>query len=216
MALHTTQRASTQPDRANTLAELIQGRRSVRHYRAEPVARTLIEQVLEAARWSPSPHGRQPWRFVVLTRQESKQRLAEAMGQTWQKNLEMDGQPEEIVRLRREKSFQRILNAPVLILPCLYLEDLDHYPDEQRQRDETIMAIQSLGAAIQNMLLMAYDLGLDGGWMCAPLFCPEVVCQTLHLDTRLIPHALITLGYAAADPKRRERLPLETLIVQFD
>jgi nitroreductase len=66
------------------------------------------------------------------------------------------------------------------------------------------------------MLLMAYDLGLDGGWMCAPLFCPEVVCQALDLDTRLTPHALITLGYAAADPKRRERLPLDTLIVHFD
>jgi F420 biosynthesis protein FbiB-like protein len=138
------------------------------------------------------------------------------MGETWQKNLEMDGQDAKIVSLRMEKSRQRILHAPVLIVPCLYLEDLDRYPDEQRQSDETTMAIQSLGAAIQNMLLMAYDLGLDGGWMCAPLFCPEVVCQALELDTRLIPHALITLGYAAADPKRRERLPLSELIVHFD
>lgn len=78
------------------------------------------------------------------------------------------------------------------------------------------MAIQSLGAAIQNMLLMAYDLGLDTGWMCAPLFCPEIVCDTLQLDARLIPHALITVGYAAADPQRRERLPLSSLIVRFD
>jgi F420 biosynthesis protein FbiB-like protein len=180
------------------------------------VARELIEQVLEAARWAPSPHGRQPWRFVVLTRQELKERLADAMGATWQRNLEMDGQEAKIVQIRREKSRQRILQAPVLIMPCLYLEDLDRYPDEQRQSDETTMAIQSLGAAVQNMLLMAYDLGLDGGWMCAPLFCPEVVCQALELDTRLIPHALITLGYAAADPRRRERLPLSSLIVRFD
>ena len=104
----------------------------------------------------------------------------------------------------------------MLFRSCLYLEDLDHYPDEQRQNDETIMAIQSLGAAIQNMLLTAYKLGLDGGWMCAPLFCPEVVCQALDLDTRLMPQALITLGYAAADPKRRARLPLSSLIVRFE
>jgi len=196
--------------------DLLRGRRSVRQYLPTPVTREQIVQILEAARWAPSPHGRQPWRFVVLTRQETKARLADAMGETWKKNLEMDGQRQEIVSLRLEKSRLRILNAPALILPCLYLEDLDRYPDERRQNDETIMAIQSLGAAIQNMLLMAYDLGLDGGWMCAPLFCPEVVCEALALDKRLIPHALITLGYAAADPKRRERLPLETLIVQFD
>ncbi len=216
MTIYSEQRAITRPARAGTLIDLLRGRRSVRQYLPTPVTREQIVQILEAARWAPSPHGRQPWRFVVLTRRETKERLADAMGETWKRNLEMDGQSQEIVRIRLEKSRLRILNAPALILPCLYLEDLDRYPDERRQNDETTMAIQSLGAAIQNMLLMAYDLGLDGGWMCAPLFCPEVVCEALALDRRLIPHALITLGYAAADPKRRERLPLEALIVQFD
>ena len=204
------------PDRTDTLAALLQSRRSVRKYQARPVSRELIEQVLEAARWAPSPHGKQPWRFVVLTRREVKLQLADRMGDTWRQNLEMDGQDTEIVNIRLEKSRERILNAPVIIIACLYLEDLDRYPDEKRQADETIMAIQRIGAAIQNMLLMAYNMALDTGWMCAPLFCPEVVCEALDLDKRLIPHALVTMGYAAADPKRRERLPLNRLIVRFD
>lgn len=145
-----------------------------------------------------------------------KLHLADRMGDTWQQNLEMDGQDAEIVNIRLEKSRQRIMNAPAILVPCLYLEDLDRYPDERRQADETIMAIQSIGAAIQNMLLMAFDLGLDTGWMCAPLFCPEVVCEALDLDKRLIPQALITVGYATADPQRRERLPLSSLVVRYD
>jgi coenzyme F420-0:L-glutamate ligase/coenzyme F420-1:gamma-L-glutamate ligase len=216
VTIQTETRQTTAPCRANDLATLLRNRRSVRSYQDRPVTREQLEQIIEAARWAPSPHGRQPWRFVVLTRQEPKTRLADYMGATWRKNLEMDGQEADIVNIRLEKSRQRILNAPALIIPCLYLEDLDHYPDAQRQADEITMAIQSLGAAVQNMLLMAYDLGLDAGWMCAPLFCPEVVCEALDLDKRLIPHALITVGYAAADPKRRERLPLQSLIVQFD
>ena len=188
----------------------------MRKYQDRPVSHELIEQVLESARWAPSPHGRQPWRFVVLTTQKLKLQLADQMGSTWQQNLHMDGQDAEIVNIRLQKSRQRILNAPVIVIPCLYLEDLDYYPDERRQADEKTMAIQSIGAAIQNMLLMAYDLGLDAGWMCAPLFCPEVVCKALDLDPRLIPQALITIGYAAADPERRERLPLSSLIVRFD
>ncbi|MBV9709980.1 MAG: nitroreductase family protein [Ktedonobacteraceae bacterium] len=210
-----TRQAAT-PARSNDLATLLRSRRSVRKYQSRPVARELLERILEAARWAPSPHGRQPWRFVVLTRQELKKHLAERMGENWRSNLEMDGQSSEVVDIRLEKSMQRILTAPALIIPCLYLEDMDRYPDEKRQADETTMAVQSLGAAIQNMLLMAYDLGLDSGWMCAPLFCPEVVCAALDLDERLIPHALITVGYAAADPQRRERLPLDRLIVRFD
>ncbi len=216
MTIHSASRQATIPVRANSLSALVQGRRSVRKYTERPVDRANIETILEAARWAPSPHGRQPWRFAVITKAEFKTTLADAMGSTWLQNLEMDGQEATIVQVRLEKSRQRILNAPVIIIPCLYLEDLDTYPDEKRQADETIMAIQSLGAAIQNMLLMAYDLGLDAGWMCAPLFCPEIVCEALALDQRLIPHAMITVGYAAADPKRRERLPLSSLVVRFE
>ena len=196
--------------------EIVRGRRSVRQFQARPVARELVEQVLDAARWAPSPHGRMPWRFVVITTSESKNRLADAMAVEWQRNLELDRQAPEIVAIRLSKSQARIHNAPVLILPCLYLEDLDQYPDALRQQAETTMAIQSVGAAIQNMLLTAYQLGLDAGWMCAPLFCPEVVVAALELDATLIPQALIPLGYAAADPKRRERLPLDTVVVRWD
>lgn len=216
MTTYTDIRQETHPHRSADLETLLKSRRSVRNYQQRPVTREQLEQILEAARWAPSPHGRQPWRFAVITRQESKLLLADRMGETWQRNLEMDKQDATVVNIRREKSRQRILNAPALIIPCLYLEDLDSYPDEQRQEDEKTMAVQSIGAAIQNMLLMAYDIGLDAGWMCAPLFCPEVVCDALGLDPKLIPQALITVGYAAADPKRRERLPLDSLIIHFD
>jgi F420 biosynthesis protein FbiB-like protein len=198
------------------LMEIIRGRRSVRRYQDRPVPRELIEEILEAARWAPSPHGRQPWRFAVLTRDAPKRALAAAMGDEWRRQLALDGQAPEVIETRFAKSRERIIRAPTIIIPCLYLADLDVYPDAARSAAEMTMAIQSLGCAVQNMLLMAYSLGLDGGWMCAPLFCPEVVVAALDLDAALIPHALITLGYAAADPVRRERLPLDRLIVRFD
>jgi F420 biosynthesis protein FbiB-like protein len=198
------------------LAAIIRGRRSVRRYQDRPVPRESLMEILEAARWAPSPHGRQPWRFVVLTRDAPKCALAQAMGDDWRRQLALDGQEAQVIQLRFEKSRERIIRAPAIVIPCLYLADLDTYPDPDRNAAEATMAIQSLGCAVQNILLMAYSLGLDGGWMCAPLFCPEVVVAALGLDPALIPHALITIGYVAADPLRRERLPLERLIVRFD
>ena len=139
------------------------------------------------------------------------------MGEEWRANLEMDGQGAEVVERRLEGSRRRLLDAPVLVLLRGYLEDLDEYPDAGRQRGETTMAVQSLGAAAQNALLAAYDLGLDAGWMCAPLFCPERVVEALGLDQNLVPHALLTLGYAEGDPpKRRGRLALDELVAYRD
>jgi coenzyme F420-0:L-glutamate ligase / coenzyme F420-1:gamma-L-glutamate ligase len=205
-----------QPGRGIDFLPLARGRRSVRAFDDRPVPRHALETLLEAARWAPSPHGRQPWRFVVLTRPELKEQLAEAMGGEWQRTLEMDQQTPDIIQLRLEKSHERIRTAPALVLACLYLEDLDRYPDPGRQQAEEIMAIQSLGAALQNILLAAYAIGLDAGWMCAPLFCPDTVCAALDLDATLIPHALIPIGYAARDPKRRPHRPVDDLVVRFD
>jgi F420 biosynthesis protein FbiB-like protein len=152
----------------------------------------------------------------VLTAESSKERLAVAMGEEWRAQLQMDGQQTETVEARMEVSKRRLLESPVLILLCLYPEELDAYPDARRQEREMTMAVQSLGAAAQNMLLSSYSLGLDGGWMCAPLFCGEKVVEELDLDPALIPHALLTLGYAKEDPRRRPRKALDELVVHRD
>ncbi|MCC6628783.1 MAG: TIGR03668 family PPOX class F420-dependent oxidoreductase [Chloroflexi bacterium] len=204
--------ANTEPERLS-VAGVVRGRRSVRAYTDQPVPRDLIDACLMAAGWAPSPHGRQPWRFALITRPDMKERLATAMAAEWERNLALDGQPPAVVATRLAKSRARLLATPVLVLSCLYLVDLDVYPDARRQAAEMTMAVQSLGAAVQNLLLTAYHLGLDTGWMCAPLFCPETVVGALELDPALVPHALITLGYAARDPVRRPRRPLADLLV---
>lgn len=196
--------------------EIVRGRRSVRAFRSDPLTRAQIEAVLEAARWAPSPHGRQPWRFVVVTTVAARARLAAAMGAEWRRQLALDGQDPATIEARFRKSHERIVGAPALIVPCLYLADLDTYPDAERQAAETTMAVQSLGCAVQNMLLAAYALGFDSGWMCAPLFCQETVREALGLGDDLHPHALIPLGYAARDPVRRPRRPLDELVIHWE
>lgn len=195
---------------------LAEARRSVRRFRPDPVPRAIVEELIAAAGWAPSPHGRQPWRFAVVARPAARRALADAMGATWLAQLSLDGHDTTTVAARLEGSRQRLLTTPVLIIPCLYTANLDRYPDPERQAAEGTMAIQSLGAAIQNLLLAATARGLDTGWMCAPLFCPEVVRDTLGLASGLVPHALIQLGWVARESPRRPRLPLDRLIVRYD
>lgn len=193
----------------------IRGRRSVRRYASRPVEAELVGRLLEAAHWAPSAHNRQPWRFVLLDHAAARQRLAEAMAAHWQADLLADGAAPEEASRRAALSVQRISGAPLVIIPCLDLQALDAYPDPQRQLREWQMGVQSVALACQNLLLAAQHLGLAACWMCAPIFCLELVQSTLDLAPTLEPQALLTVGYRADDsPRSKERAPLATRVIR--
>src|SRR6478735_8595521 len=133
--------------RPSNIAAVIMGRRSVRAFDTRPVPRVLIERAIEAAGWAPSPHGSQPWRFVVIESRDRRLALADAMSETWRAQLALDGQDDPVIARRLAHSRERLERAPVLVLVCLYLRDLQTYPDRDRQDAEHTMAVQSLGAA---------------------------------------------------------------------
>ncbi|WP_212762102.1 nitroreductase family protein [Nocardia uniformis] len=47
--------------------ESLKALRAVRRYRTDPVPRALIEQIVDAARWTGSARNGQPWRFIAVT-----------------------------------------------------------------------------------------------------------------------------------------------------
>jgi F420 biosynthesis protein FbiB-like protein len=185
-------------------------RRSIRRYTSEPVGRVVIEQILAAAAWAPSAHNRQPWRFAVVETAAQKETLARAMGARLRDDLQADGVAEAVIEKDTARSYSRITSAPVLIALCLSMVDMDVYPDEKRSRAEMVMAVQSVAMAGQNLLLAAHELGLGACWMCAPLFCPEVVRAALDLPDDWQPQALLTLGYPA-ETREKMRNALQVL-----
>jgi F420 biosynthesis protein FbiB-like protein len=185
--------------------ELLETRTSVRAFKPDPVPPDLLEQVLQAATWAPSAHNRQPWRFAVLSSLESKARLAEDMGAEFVRDLAQDGASDAEAAERLERSRKRILHAPVAILICLDVTELDKYPDGDRQHAEVLMGVQSVAMAGENLLLAAHALGMGGVWVCAPLFAPVVVRYTLDLPIGWEPQGLVLLGYPARLPERRPR-----------
>jgi nitroreductase len=90
--------------------------------------------------------------------------------------------------------------------------DMDAYSDTRRSQNEYLMAVQSVAMAGQNILLAAYGAGLAACWMCAPLFCPEVVCEALGLPADWQPQALLTIGYPA-EVRTKAREPLEASVI---
>jgi len=196
---------------ARAVLSAIRERRSIRRYRPEPVPAGLLAEVLAAATWAPSAHNRQPWRFAVVRSPEGKAELAGKMGARLRADLEADGLPEDVIETDVRRSYQRLTGAPVLVVVCLTMADMDRYPDERRQKNEWTMAVQSTAMAGQNLLLAAHAVGLSGCWLCAPLFCPQAVRATLGLPAGWEPQGLITLGYPAQE-RTKSRRPQEEVV----
>ncbi len=191
---------------------VLYGRRTVRRYRPGAIERDVLVRLLDAARWAPSAHNRQPWRFCVVTDAALKQRLSLEMGEQWRRDRSADGaDPAEIER-RVATSQKRLTDAAALIVASLSMEVMDRYADARRAQAEWTMGVQSVALACENLLLAAHAEGLGACWMCAPLFAPDLVRRLLELPEAWQPQALITLGHPDG-ARTPERLPLDAVVV---
>jgi len=196
----------------SNILETIKTRRAIRRYQERPIPRAEIEHLLELAAWAPSAHNRQPWRFAILSQIADKSRLARAMGERLRQDRRADGDPPEAIERDVARSYARITGAPVVIVVCLSRVDMDRYPDERRNHKEWVMAVQSVSMAAQNLWLAAHSQGLAMCWLCAPLFVPELVRDTLYLPPDWEPLGLMTLGYPAEE-KTKTREPLANKVI---
>lgn len=187
-------------------------RRSIRKYSSKKIPKETILKLLDVARWAPSAHNAQPWRFIVIDKPDIKLKLAKEMANAWKKDLIKDKVPIEVQESLIKASIEQFTNSPLLILACITMEDMDKYPDKKRQEFEHLMATQSLAAAIENLLLAACIEGLGACWFCAPLFCQEVVRNVLGVPENIEIQALITLGYPNESPNPPPRKPLEEIV----
>ncbi len=199
------------PDGA-TLHAFLRSRRSIRRYRPDAVPLDLVEELLALAGHSPSAHNRQPWRWVVVHTDAAKQRLAEQMGLAFEHDLRRDGLADEQIARMVARSRERIGGAPLLVLPCLTMAEMDPYPDPVRQQHEWQMAVQSVALASQTLMLAAHAVGLGTCWICAPIFCVPVVRAALDLPPDWEPQGLLTLGWPADEGRPRERKPVGEVV----
>ena len=195
--------------------EVVFQRRSIRKFSATDVSDESVEYLIRTALAAPSAHNAQPERFVLLKRGKKRTALVNEMSQLYKKDLLLDGLSQEEIIKRVQKSKRILLEAPLLIIACLTMEDMWNYPDQKRRRAEYLMAVQSTAAAIQNLLLAAHAKGMGACWMCAPLFCQDAVKAKLSLPENLEPQAFIVIGYPNEMPERPERKQPKDVILRL-
>lgn len=169
------------------LDRALKGRRSVRSYLDKSVPEELVRQVIETATYAPSAKNGQQWRFTVLTGNAKK-----GLTDLFRRELEMVSK-----RIGRENvgssfsSFSIMEKAPVVIMVW--------NAGERGWETE----IHSVAAAIQNMLLKAYALGLGTVWIGDIFYTLDALKRHLGKPWKLM--AAVALGWPAHIPESRHR-----------
>lgn len=193
-----------QPDESSFSA-LIQSRWSCRAYCPDPVPREAIEKILESARWAPSACNRQPWRFTVVTRKDTRAAIASrgllpALPAHW------------------------VAEAPVLIVMGMRRAVFTHRVVPWFSGVDYPWI--DLGIAGEHLVLQATELGLGTCWI--GWIRPDIIRKLVGWPISVRPAIVFTVGKPRSDrsgpatrhewpvvpdeTRRTERLPLADLV----
>lgn len=175
--------------------EAIYARRSIRKFKAQPVPRELIERILDATVQAPSGKNRQPWRFVVVEGEQERAEMVSVMRQGIQKARRAGvplGSSEHTASIMEQ--------APLTI----FVFNSQH-TDETEDSPGVVVDVQSIGGAIQTMLLAALELGLGTLWICDVFYAYDELREWLGREDQMV--AAVSIGYPDESPGPRPRRP---------
>jgi nitroreductase len=210
------------------IIELIEKRKSIRHFKPEQPPKELLLTCLEAAAWAPNPTSQQPWKFIVLTGNKLKEVttvIEECFADAFKKKEalpppSLSAGLAKTLQNRKDKAFKQMIahlkekgvdmqavgsgnftfhSAPVGIIFATYpCKDNNFF--------------KSTVAAMENFLLAATAQGLGTCWMNAVSICEAEIKKALNLSPELVLVDGIALGYPEEDSPLnqipRYRLPV--------
>ncbi len=208
--------------------EFIYKRHSVRKFKNQEVPQSEIEEMIKAAEYAPSGKNLQNWHFVIIRSDSIKQGITSVLEN---KNAEIAS---EIKDEKERESFTKMLrfqtfvkNAPVLVLvyagpyPVTGYEALKSMGASNEAIDDLLRptpGIQNIGAAMENFMLAAADMGYGTCWMTSPNYAGKEISEYIGFERSgyyLV--AMTPLGVPESmEFKRPPRKPIEEIMTVIE
>lgn len=192
------------------LKEVIKQRRSIRKFKSTPIPREDIQEIIQAATLAPSAHNKQMWHFIAI----SNKKILKEMTRAVLKKIEEINQGEDGEELKLKLKGIRaystfFVKAPlvfaVLVKPYFSMIEEIRKKEQLKSGKEGFfrphLEIQSVSAAIENLLLAATEKGYGTCWMCGPLIASSELKKILNIEDPWELMALIPMGIPAQELK---------------
>lgn len=171
-----------------TMINSMEMRRSIRKYKDKAVPDESIIRILESARLAPSGSNTQPWHFIVVKDEATKQKIAQVShNQKWMLSV-----------------------VCIADIRSRIKEEIELNLDENSPEEEIKQIIRDTSIATEHILLTATSLGLGSCWVA--WFTQNEIRPILHIPADKYVVGVITLGYADEQPSPRPRKKLEEIL----
>ena len=209
------------------MLEWLSGRRSVRRFADRSIERRVLERVVLAATTAPSSTNRQPWRFTVVTDPARRAAMVAAVEAETNANKAIIARGHHAEEFGRYGDFfhEPLATAPAIIVPQYrpYPDQLAHFiqsgggdPNAFVTPAAMQMELCGASAAIMLLLLQARAEGLGACWMAGPTVARAAIHEICEIRPPYQMLGAVVLGYAAEDPPRTERRPLERSVTWLE
>lgn len=189
----------------------IYSRRSIRKFQPAPIPQEKIEEIIRSGIKAPSAKNRQPWSFVVVqgsARAEMIKAFREGIMREEKEGTLLPGSKCHLADAKHTVSVMETAPVSVFVINPVGMGFDNALTPEDRIYE--ICNSQSIGAAVQNMLLTAENMGIGSLWICNTFFAYDELCKWLGCKGQLA--AAVALGYPAEAPQERPRKKLEELV----
>lgn len=180
------------------LDKAISSRKTIRKFQNKNVPDNYLYEIIQSAMLAPSAKNRQPWRFYILDNNQ-KNDITNMMYDWASENKDIH------TSIKGSANQMKTANKAIIIYT-------PNYHSKNKKTYYKKPDYLSLGAAIENMNLKCFDLGLGCTWLCDTLYIENEINNYLKIDD-LEQVSTLIIGYPEEIPGRRERFPIEKLLL---
>ena len=202
------------------LKEAIETRSSVRKFTADPVPVEDLKEIVRLAGKAPSVNNTQPWKFIAVTDKNTLKCMSTSVRERINEMIPVTNDDSSTKAKNQVEWFSTFfVDAPVVIvvLSRPYEAVIDKALGNATVDHETLNEIrgypdiQSIGAAVQNLLLAAVDMGYGACWLSGPVVARDQIESCLNIQSPWKIATMIAVGKATATIPQREKKSLEDI-----
>ncbi len=199
------------------LKHTIEKRMSIRSFTNEAVDESDLKEMVRRAGLAPTLNNSQPWKFIAVTNKSKLKEMAEVViAKLSDLPLKLDdiGQKKLLTKIEWYSTFFE--NAPSLIALVMKPHETDLDKSVNLTHDEIIQLrnypdLQSAGAATQNILLSAVDLGYGACWLSGPMIAKEELQKYLKVESPWHLISFVAIGKPFGYPKRPSKKNIDEI-----